>query len=64
MDVDVDGDGDDDGNDDEDDASSSKDPYRRRIDTLCEFPSGSLPKVRFHKFLVCLCVGSQIRAQD
>jgi hypothetical protein len=33
MDVDVDGDG-----DDEDDASSSKDPYRRRIDTLCEFP--------------------------
>jgi hypothetical protein len=38
MDVDVDGDGDDDSNDDEDDASSSKDPYRRQIDTLREFP--------------------------
>jgi hypothetical protein len=25
------------------------------------FPSGSLPEVRFHKFLVSLCVGSPIR---
>jgi hypothetical protein len=37
MDVDVDGDGDGD-DDNDDDASSSKDPYRRRIDALCEFP--------------------------
>jgi hypothetical protein len=25
------------------------------------FPSGSIPEVRFHKFLVSLCVGSLIR---
>jgi hypothetical protein len=38
MDVDVHGDGDDDDDDDEDDASSSKDPCRRRIDALYDFP--------------------------